>query len=218
MALGFERQAQIAFKNLLGKSQVQKTFGVNNESFGYLLTVPSTNVWSSTIPRNDPDSAINNQIAVKILADLVRIDDSATSGFFLSYKAVWRTTPSVQGNTLDPKTNLPFQYGQGSLSNVAAGDTIYDFIPDSYGFNYGVIPYTSFPSSQIPPGDTRDWVFQYNGGILYQDNVGYSSYAPPTALVGFYYIGNKLSSLDQNQSTLPLSMLISCHLINQTGA
>ena len=71
MALSTEILAQVAFKNLLGKSQVQKNFGVNNESYGYFLNVPSSNVWLTPIPFNDPATAVNNQVSVKIIADLM---------------------------------------------------------------------------------------------------------------------------------------------------
>lgn len=196
MPLSFDTQAQIAFKNLLGKSQVQKNFGVGGESFGYFFNVPSTNVWSSTIPSNEPDTAIGNQIAVKILADFVVINDSSFGGRFLSYQAVWGATPSVFDNTKDPKTNQPFAYGVGSLKDITATTPIIDFIPDSYGLEYKVRPYISYPSQEIAPSDARDWVFQYNSGILYQDNLTSSDYAVPTKVIGYYYIGNKLSSLD----------------------
>jgi hypothetical protein len=196
MPLSFDRQAQIAFKNLLGKSQVQKNFGVGNESYGYFFNVPSSNVWSSKIPSNDPDTAVSNQIAVQIVADLTNISDSASSGQFLAYETIWPTTIQILGDVKDPKTNQPFQYGVGSLKDITAGTKIIDLVPDSYGLKYGVKIYTSYPSAQISPGDPREWVFQYSSGILYQDIVTSGGYAAPTKVVGYFYIGNKLSSLD----------------------
>jgi hypothetical protein len=189
-------QAQIAFKNLLGKSQTQKNFGPNNESYGYTPNVPSTNVWSSKIPYDDPQTAVNNQIAIKVAVELQAISESQTSGKFASYIAVFGQTLSVLSTTKDPKTNLAFTYGVGSLKDIGSGSVVYDFIPDSYGLNYLVKPYTSYPSSEIPSGDIREWVYQYNSGLLFQDNVTYAAYQPPTKIVGYYYIGNKLSALD----------------------
>ncbi len=142
MPLSSDRQSQIAFKNLLGKSQVQKNFGVGNEFYGYLFNVPSTNVWSSKIPTNDPALAVQNQVAVQIVADLVGIQDSAASGQFLSYQTVWGSTPSVQGDLKDPKTNQPFKYGEGTLKDITAGNNIVDLVPDSYGLNSILIQQT----------------------------------------------------------------------------
>lgn len=198
MPLSTDRLAQIAFKNLLGKSQVQKNFGVGQESFGYLFNVPSTNVWSSKIADNDPTTAVSNQIAVQIVADLVNIPDSASDGQFLSYRAKWPSTLQILGANIDPKTNKAYQYGVGSLLGITSGTNILDFIPDSYGLNYGVKVYTSYPSAQISPGDPREWLFQYSSGIFYQDIVTSSGYQAPTKIVGYFYIGNKLSTLDQS--------------------
>lgn len=195
MALSTFTLAQIAFKNLLGKSQVQKTFGVTNESYGYLLNVPSKNVWSSNISTN-PSTSVSNQIAIQIVADLVQINDSASVGKYLSYQSVWGSTPSVLGSVKDPKTNLDFEFGKGSLEGITPGTNIVDWIPDSYGGNYGIEVFTTYPGSLVPPGDEREYVFQYNSGILYQDNVSYGGYVAPTKVRGYYYIGNKLSTLD----------------------
>jgi hypothetical protein len=192
----FDTQAQIAFKNLLGKSQVQKNFSVTQESYGNFFNVPSSNVWSSKIPTNNPDTAVANQIAVKILADFAVINDSGFGGKFLSYQAVWGATPSILSSTKDPKTNQDFQFGVGSLKDVTTNTAILDFVPDSYGLNYAIKPYVSYPSNEIAPSNARDWVFQYSSGILYQDVLTSGDYAPPTKVVGYYYIGNKLSSLD----------------------
>jgi len=200
MALSTEILAQVAFKNLLGKSQVQKNFGVNNESYGYFLNVPSSNVWLTPIPFNDPATAVNNQVSVKIIADLVQISDGAAGeSKFLSYQTVWGSTPSVFGGVKDPKTNQAFEFGKGSLKDVTAGSNIYDLIPDSNGLFYQVAPYVTYPTGQIAPGDSRDWVYQYSSGIFYQDKVITSlnsGYQVPTKIVGYYYIGDKLSTFN----------------------
>jgi len=189
-----EIQSQIAFKNLLGKSQTNDLARLVSENYGYFFNVPSTNVWSSRIPFNDPSTAITNQVAVSIVADLIKIDDSKSSGKYLAYQAVWGATPSGK----DPKTNQDFAYGSGSLKEISIGDEIYDIIPSSYGNNYEVKPYIGAvsPSNEIVPLDTRDWVFQYSSGIFYQSSVTYAGYIEPQKLVGYYYLGNKLSSLD----------------------
>ncbi len=195
-------QAQIAFKNLLGKSHTLKSFGPNNESYGYLINVPSSNVWSSNIPFDDPDTAVNNQIAIQVEVKLEQINETLFGGEYQSYLAYFGPSLSVISDTKDPKTNQPFEYGKGSLLNIASGSRALDFISDSYGQRYQVQPYITYPDERIFGGDVRDWVFQYNSGLLYQDNTAYAAYQPPTKLVGYYYIGNKLSSLDPTGPTL----------------
>ena len=194
-------QAQIAFKNLLGKSQTSPNLGVGNESNGYFFNVPSTNIWSSQIPENNPTSAVDKQIGVQILADLVLITDSALSGQYAAYQAVWGATPSGK----DPRTNLDYEFGKGTLTNASkysgsgiptTSNKVRDIIPSSYGFNYEIRPYITYPTSEISGGDTRDWVFQYSSGIFYQSSVTHAGYSAPTKLTGYYYTGNKLSSLD----------------------
>lgn len=184
-------QAQIAFKNLLGKSQTNNTLGVLNENIGYFLNVPSQNVWSSKITDNDPDQTIANGISVKVRAILTLVTASLNSSRYAAYQAKWDSTPPAG---IDPKTNLAFTFGSGSLKGIAAGDVIYDFIPSSYGFKYEVAPFVG--ATEISQGDERDWVFQYSSGVFYQSNVSYSAYTIPTNIEGYFYIGNKLSALD----------------------
>lgn len=193
MAIPTNIQSQIAFKNLLGKAQVNELASVVNEIDGYLLTVPSSNVWLSAIPK-DPNTAVSNQLAVKIVADLKKIQTSLFNSRFLSYEAVWGATPSGK----DPKTNQNFEYGKGSLKNINIGDRILQIIPSSYGDKYEILPYngTAHPNNLIPIFDAREWVYQYGAGIFYQSNVNISPYTEPKCLEGYYYLGDKLSSFD----------------------
>lgn len=202
MPLTFDDQSQIAFKNLLGKAQSNKNFGPVNENYGYVFNVPSTNVWSSKITQGDPDATVNNQIAIKVAVELQPILESQTSGRYASYVAVFGPTLTVLSTTKDPKTNQSFTYGVGSLKDIGSGSRVYDFIPDSYGLKYTVKPYVTYPTNEISIDDTREWVFQYNSGLLFQNNVSLATYQPPTKIVGYYYVGNKLSALDPTGPTL----------------
>jgi hypothetical protein len=187
----FNVQAQIAFKNLLGKSQTNDTLQVLNEKLGYFLNVPSSNVWSSKITPNDPTQTIANGFAVFVRAELVEINTSFNSSRYKAYQAVWSSIPPAGK---DPKTNLDFAFGSGSLKDVKAEDNIYDFISSSYGFRFEVAPFIN--SVEISQGDDRDWVFQYSSGVFYQSSVTHAGYTAPTNIEGYFYIGNKLSALD----------------------
>jgi hypothetical protein len=183
-------QAQIAFKNLLGKSQTNDTLRVLNENIGYFLNVPSSNVWSSKISPNDPLITVANGFAVFVRAVLTQVDASLNSGQYAAYQAKWSSPPTGT----DPKTNSSFTFGSGSLTGIATGDVIYDFIPSSYGSKYEVAPFVS--TVEISQGDARDWVFQYSSGVFYQSSVTHAGYSAPTNIEGYFYIGNKLSVLD----------------------
>lgn len=193
------QQSQIAFKNLGGKSQVNDLSSVVSENYGWFLNVPTTNIWSTRIPTNDPTKAVNDGIAVEVVADLETLLDSGvqvgSSQFFQSYRAKWSSTAPTG---IDPKTNADFAFGAGSLKDVAAGQPIYDFIPSSYGKLFEIIPYTgdAVAANQISIGDDREWVFQYPSGIFYQSKVGYTGYVPPNKIRGYFYIGDKLSNFD----------------------
>jgi hypothetical protein len=162
MPLTYSTQTQIAFKNLSGKSQTDRK-GVLNEYYGYSFNIPASNVWSDTLLEN-PQSSISQGYTVEVVADLTLIEGSNKR----SYLTNWPLSPP---DGVDTKTGLTFSYGSGSLVGVTAGDRITNIIPPNFGFSYSVIPYTNYPSVIIPPLDTRDWVYQYNSGIFYQDVV-----------------------------------------------
>jgi hypothetical protein len=184
-------QAQIAFKNLLGKSQTNTLSGVLNEVYGYSFNVSTNNVWASRIPTNDPTTAVANKLAVGLTTSLVLIQDSFFDGKYYAYQSTWISPP----DGVDPLTNLSFEFGKGTLLGITGGDRVYDMIPSSYGNSYEVKPYDT-GGNLIAAADTRDWVFQYTSGIFFQSNLTYSGYTAPAQLRGYYYIGDKLSNLD----------------------
>lgn len=186
-------QTQIAFKNLLGKSQTDSGAGILNESIGIFFNVSANSVWLDTINAT-PSVSILQGTTVQVVADLATISVSNGHG----YTTKWPTTvPSG----IDIKTGLSFSYGSGSLSGISAGDFMNNIISDSYGGQYISQPYTSYSSGPISTTDNRNWVYQYNSGVFYQD---VTTYTPPTKIVVYPYIGNKLN-IGSNQNLIRLS-------------
>jgi hypothetical protein len=185
MALTFSTQAQIAFKNLLGKSQTDTLKGIVNEAYGISFNVSSSNLWLDTISQTASISVLQST-TVRATASLGLVSGSNNHAFF----TYWPTTPP---NGVDINTGRPFAYGVGSLIGVTGGDRMTNIISDSYGSDYEAKPFVD--SSAIPPLDARDWVYQYNSGIFYQEN---TIYPTPTAIEVYPYIGNKLSSNQNN--------------------
>ena len=65
-------QAQIAFKNLLGKSQTDDLKGIVNESIGISFDVPSFNVMMDGIS-GTASIAVSDGVAVKVVGNLVEV-------------------------------------------------------------------------------------------------------------------------------------------------
>ena len=196
MALNSTIQAQIAFKNLLGKSQTDDLKGLVNETIGINFDVPSSNIMVDFIS-GTPSIAVSDGVAVKVTADLTSIADSNGKAF-LSY---WPTT-APSGNDI-ANNNQPFVYGVGSLDGISAGQRITSLISDSFGVLYQAIPYAS--GTRIPALDNRDWIYQYNSGVFYQNNISPVPTTPTTVDV-YYYIGSRLLSQSKNtQSNIRVS-------------
>lgn len=189
MAFTFSTQAQIAFKNILGKSHTDTQKGVVNEFDGISLNVTSDNIWLDSI-YSSASASETQGTALKVIADLSPVYTSNGHAFY----TMW---PSVVPSGSDIKTGLPFAYGVGSLVGVTGGMRITNLIPDGYGFDYQPVPYTTYPSGPILPLDPRVWFYQYNSGILYQENKTYTS---PTKIQAYVYIGNKLANLNTQQN------------------
>lgn len=181
MALTFSTQAVVAFKNLSGKSNTDVSKGVNNEAEGIFFNVDANSVWTDVIS-STPSISISDGISVLISADLVL--DNTSNGH--SYFAQWPSTPP---SGIDPITSASYSYGTGVLVNELSGNRVTGAIPPSYGFLYEAKPYSSGPTL-IPPGDSRNWIYQYNSGVFFQqDNVG----PTPTSINVYVYTGNTLA-------------------------
>lgn len=186
MPLDISTQAIIAFKNLLGKSNTDATNkSVNNEFEGIGFTITGGNVWIETI---DPTPSVAVAANVAVAVSCSTILDATSNGHALF--AVW---PLVAPTGTDPKTGLAFTYGTGTLVNINAGDRVTGAIPDTFGIGYLAQP--KFGGNAIPVGDQRDWIYQYNSGIFFQEEGsneawGGSSYGHPDQIDLYVYIGN----------------------------
>ena len=181
MSLTSSTQASIAFKNISGKSMTDTIKGVNNEAEGIFFNVDSNNIWTSPMSPT-PSVMIANGVAVAVTADLVL--DITSNG--RAYFANW---PSIAPVGIDPTTLSAYSYGSGLLSDINSGDRVSGSIPPSYGIPYEAKPYSTGPTI-IPPGDARNWIFQYNSGIFFQQDV----VGPTPISIDLYaYTGNLLS-------------------------
>jgi hypothetical protein len=180
MALTFSTQAVVAFKNLSGKSNTDVSKGVNNEAEGIFFNVDANSVWTDVISPT-PSISIASGNSVFVSADLIL--DNTSNGH--SYFAQWPSTPP---SGIDPITSASYSYGTGVLVNAVSGDRVSGAIPPSYGFLYEAKPYSSGPTL-ISPGDSRNWIYQYNSGVFFQqDNVG----PTPTSISVYVYTGRTL--------------------------
>jgi hypothetical protein len=194
MSLTSSTQTQIAFKNLLGKSQTKVINGIVNEPYGISFDIPSKNVWLDTIYAS-ASTTIAQGSTVKVTADLVAIPGADNYAFFTKW-------PSIAPIGNDIKTGLPFQYGVGSLSGLTGGDRMLSLISDSLGSDFEAKPFAT-GSIPIPVLDDRNWIYQYNSGIFYQDNITSSAvwaYTTPTKIDVYPYIGSKLAVLNTQEN------------------
>lgn len=182
MAIDNSNKAIIAFKNLLGKSQTDSSKELGNEAENISLNLTASNIFTDIIDQN-PATAISAGIAVFVIGDFVEDLTSNGHGWFLTW-------PSTPPSGTDPTTASPYSYGNGLLTGISSSDRIINSIaPNLGGSSYEILPKDS-GSSIISPGDPRDWIFQYNSGILWQqDNVGLD---PITAEI-YAYTGNTLA-------------------------
>jgi len=188
MSLTSSTQAQIAFKNLNGKSQTDLIKGLVNEPYGISFNISKDNVWLDNIS-NTVSLSILQGTTVKVTANLTPIPGSNGHSYFTN----WPTLPPTG---VDIKTGLSFNYGVGSLIGISPGDRLIGIISDSYGLGYGVIPYDSI-GNFIPSLDVRTWIYQYNSGIFYQE---YTTYTTPLTIDVYPYIGSKLAPPNTQQN------------------
>jgi hypothetical protein len=167
-------RANVAFKNLMGRSQTKAEHDLGNEPYGIFLSPYQDYVWTSIISTNRYIS-ISNGIAIEVNGDLVLHPNSSGHG----YTTYW---PSVVPSGTDLKTGLPFAYNSGSLLGITAGSRVLNSIPNTFNVNGGTISdfssgYTNRlysdtgMTSEIDLLDPRDWVFQSQSGIYYEETV-----------------------------------------------
>jgi len=200
MPLSYNTQAQIAFKNLFGKSQTSDVFDLPNEAYGIGFEVQAKDVTIDKISATSSVVTVQNGLAIQVRADLT-VDPSSGGK---AYVATWPTT--LTGNILasvggkDPNNgSLTFEYGKGSLKNINANDRITNLISNGISSDYRAILRDS-SGNEIPPRDAGDWVLQYNSGIVYVDKPTIIT-ATPTKIDVFYYIGTRLSDFSTKTQT-----------------
>ena len=161
MALSDENLSLIAFKNLQGKSHTDITKGLGNEAEGIFLNVSSDSIFIDAID-SDPTVASANNI-VEFVQDAVLTLDNTSNGhaYFASYP----------------------------VGHPNAGQRIRNAVNPAYGFLYEVKPKDSTNSS-IAVNDPREWIYQYNSGIFFQENVVGDA---PTTIDVYVYTGSYLS-------------------------
>ncbi len=186
MSLTSSTQASIAFKNISGKSMTDTNKGVNNEAEGIFFNVDSRNIWTGAMSPT-PSFMVSNGDAVFLTADLTLDITSNGRGYF----ATW---PLTAPSGIDPTTLSPYSYGSGVLSDITSGERVTGAIPPSYGVSYEAKPYSSGPTL-IPPGDSRNWIYQYNSGVFFQQDVVGSA---PVSIDLYKYTGSLLSDTQES--------------------
>jgi len=190
MSLTFSTQAVIAFKNLQGKSNTDSVGkGVNNESTGIFFNVSSNSVWIQPISPT-PSISVSSGVAIAVTASLVY--DNTSNGH--AYFSTWPTTPP---SGIDPVTLVPYSYGSGVLVKASSGSIINNSISPSYGYLYGAKPYDS-SLNPISVGDVRNWIYQYNSGVFFQEEVVGLT---PSTISLYVYVGEYLSDISVNPYT-----------------
>jgi hypothetical protein len=195
MAFSTEIQAQIAFKNLLGKSQTRADKGPVSEGVGIGFDIPSSNIMMDQLGPTPSDSVAAG-IAVQVTATLTV--DPESNGF--TYFTYWPA--SAPSGTDIRNSNQPFAYGVGSLEGISANQRITNIISDSFGSLYQAQPFDS-NGNDIKPLDAREWIYQYNSGVFFQSFVSVNGVAvtTPATVKVYYYIGAKLLDQTKNQQT-----------------
>jgi len=178
-------QATIAFKNLLNKSQTDNLKGLGNEAENIKFNIHADTIFVDPISSNTA-TAIAAGIAVFITADLT-LDGSSNSH---AYFATWPSTPPAG---IDPITFAAYAYGVGTLIGITPGSRVKNAISFAYGDPYEAIPYFGpvSPANRIFVNDARNWVYQYQSGVFYQEVVVGPA---PTLILLYAYTGQFLDT------------------------
>lgn len=189
MPVSSDNKALIAFKNLLNKSNTASNRELGNEgsytlnssdygwpgdsysySVGFDFFVSSSTIATQNIP-SSASTAVSNGIAESVTVDFVAIVGTNREG--------WQAV-------------LPAGYS-GSLGSP--GDPVTNVIPPSFGLDYELTLYDT-ESDSIPVADSRDWVFQYQTGILWQETPPSNSNDDPGSGDLYLYTGQTLSEVN----------------------
>lgn len=185
MGIDNSTQATVAFKNLLGKSNtdhVNKQIG--NEALPIAFNVHGSSVFVEPIDAT-PANAVIAGVALFVQADLI-LDGSSNSH---AYIASWPLAPPIG---IDPVTLAPYTYGAGKLINIAAGDRVQNAISYQFDNAYEAKPFDT-GAAAISVGDPRNWIYQYQSGVFFQQDVVGTT---PGTIEIYVYVGKYL--LDNN--------------------
>jgi hypothetical protein len=195
----------VAFKNLLGKSMTDPSKELGNEAEGIFLNIPGSAVWTSPININ-PAIAITQQVVEFVTANLVADPTSNGHSFFAvsstqitggnplkigaSYFVIAPSVMTDGSTNVNLMTGTTFVATMPTLSSGTVVERIMNAVPPSYGFQYEAKPFAGI--TPIPVNDVKNWIYQYNSGIFFQQNLVGST---PTSINVYRYIGNTLANI-----------------------
>jgi hypothetical protein len=163
-------KANIAIKHLLGKAQTDNAKASGNEAEGIFFNVSSDYIFTENI-NYYPTSAITQGIAEYISGATLTVDSTSNGHAYFATYPSW---------------------------HLKVGQRIVNSISPSYGYLYEAKVYNG-SSIQIPVGDQRAWMYQYQNGIFFQESgstesYGGSSLGAPATINLYVYVGETLSS------------------------
>jgi len=190
MALTDLSKLNISFKKLAGKAQTDNAKEASNEAKPSGVTTSSSTIMGQDLPGSPSNTTLydltQNSLGQTVV-EFVRLElvaDPSSNGhaFFA------RLPSNYESSSSNPKSgSTPFT--DGSVAVDSTGQL--QIVPPLFGLTYEAKPYTGGTSAQgsgslVPPGDPRDWNFDYFNGVFFQqDNVG----AVPTHIECFIYVG-----------------------------
>jgi hypothetical protein len=201
MAFLTDNKAIVAFKNALGKSNTDVLKEIGNESEGIFFNLPAKTIFIDEIDPN-PAISVGTGVATAVTADMVEDITSNGHSFFACAPVVipfgagvldigkrYVVITTVVHETVTYSTGEAFTALTKNLTSGTVKEMLKNIIPPSFGFGYEAKPIDT-GSQPIPVGDPRDWIFQYQSGVFFQqDNVG----ADPLTMNLYVYSGKTLA-------------------------
>lgn len=155
MPLTTDTKADFALKILLNKALTDATNkGPGNEAIGNFVQVPASVVFFESIP-TEPVAAQALGIAEFVSgAHLVRDPSANNFGFFAVY----------------PSGHYLHTPATGDVNDLNAfGTRVENNIPPAFGNGYEAVP-IDVNGDPIPVADARDWIFEYQNGVWFQED------------------------------------------------
>jgi hypothetical protein len=211
MPLTDQSKLSIVLKKILGKAQTDNAKeGANEAKFDSITTTAATTI-ALPIPADPTNTSLYDITTASGVpcVELLRLElvaDPSSNGhaFFAQLPAAYTT------NSTNPKKGTAPFTNQSVLVDTAGK---LQTIPPLYGLKYEAKPYIGGTSAKgsgtlVPPGDERDWYYDYFNGVFFQqDNVG----GTVSYIECFVYVGPLLeeslefATLKQNDSGVSLT-------------